>query len=378
MPSWGYRVYTLSLKYGLDPLPLGESDIRIKIYELLRDVLDGGTHVGKPAGKVAGGDDGGATDDDESYRPSTPTLTIKNLEWCSDRQLHLIIGIGDAGLHEDLRDPQTQDHLEILGKSAEVPLRADIYFPDSGNKAILVSEVQGKSDPVDRLLRWAQFSWRVRKEQMTRARKQEIEQWTKAKDSGEAVDKKPSQLRLKNYYFKTTRLGDPDLLKLIIENADEGSVEFYELGVDGKKKHTLKRKMETRQELSAVGKVLTGGKGVGKKNLRKTAAESTLELAHDLEYDTDQLRAGGLDVDGSTVKLKTADGTATFRAGEVSDVFTYPFKKNRPKDYIYYSRTVAKISRLAPPASIEFSEPNVDEVHTWLQEKPSRSPSDPA
>lgn len=378
MPSWGYRVYTLGLKHGQDRLPLDNIDIRTKVYELLRSVMDGGTQVGKPAGKIESGEAENTDEDGETYRPSTPTLTIKSLEWCTDSHLHLIVGIGEAGLHEDLRDPKTQDHLDILGKSAEVPLRADIYFPDSGTKAILVSEVQGKGDPVERLLRWAQIGWRDSKEQMTNARKAEIEQWVKAKDQGESVGKKPLLLRLKNYYFKTTRLADPALLKQIIENANEGIVEFYELGVDGKKKHTLKRKMETRQELSIVGKVLTAGAASGAKDLRKTAEESTLELAQDLEYDTEQLRAGGLSVGGSTVKLKSLDGTVTFRSGEVSDIFTYPFKKNRPKDYVYYSRTISKVSRLAPPAVIEITAPNIDEVHKWLQEKPSRSPSDPA
>jgi hypothetical protein len=365
------------LKSGHDTLPLYDNDVRDTLYDLIGDVQKQGTVKGSP--KIRSIDESdfaeGLDSDDGSYTPSTPTLTIKNCEWRTDEHLHLLVAIGEAGLHEDLVDPDSQLRQSILNQSAEVTLRVDIYLPIAGTKAILVTETQGMHDPVGRLFSWIQYQWILRKDQLEKSNKEQIAEWKEARSRGESVGDRPKTLSYKRYYLRRARLGDAALLKKIIDTAESGSAEFYELGTDGKKKHSLTRHVNTKMEIGTLGKALQKF-GAGNDNLQKTREETVLELVEDLDYDATSLQAAGVNLEGATLKLSSDAGNVTFKAGHASDVFTYPFKSGRPKDKGYYEATVTKAQALAPAASIELDDLEDWEVCEWLAKDPARSPLD--
>lgn len=377
MTAWGYRVYAFNLKHGRDELPLGESDTRQKLGELIRDVQNQKTVKGIP--KMRGGADtttpGAEEKNKNSYQPSTPTMTIKNCEWRTDDHLHLLVSMGEVGLHEDLVDPKSQKRQPILHQSAEVTLRVDIYLPVSGTQAVLVTETHRQRDPVDRLFKWIQYQWKQYTEKRKKANRDEIQQWKESKKRSEPVGPKPKVEYYTRYYISGTRLGDAELLQEIIETADKGSAEFYELGPNGKKKHSLMRNVTTQAEIGMMGRTLQKV-GAGNENLKKTRKETVLELVEGFEYDIESLQQGGIEFKEATLKLHSAKGNVTFKAGQASDVFTYPFKSGRPKDVGYYYVTIAKAQALAPAASIELDDPEDSEVCQWLENEPTRSPLD--
>ena len=221
MTAWGYRVYAFNLKYGHDALPLGESDTRKALGELIVDVQNQGTVKGIP--KMRDGADTTTPKAEEnakdSYQPSTPTMTVKNCEWRTDDHLHLLISMGEVGLHEDLVNPDSQERQPILHQSAEVTLRVDIYLPVSGTKAVLVTETQSQRDPVERLFKWVQYQWKQHAKKCTDKNKEEIQRWKEAKERGENVGPRPKATNYKRYYIRGTRLGDAELLQRIIETA---------------------------------------------------------------------------------------------------------------------------------------------------------------
>lgn len=377
MATWGYRIYAFQFKYGHDELPLYEQEIRETFNDLIGNVQNQGTLKGSPKFRAIGEPEASVDEEAEidSYQPSTPTMTVKNAEWRTNEHLHLLVSIGDAGLHDDLVDPVSQVRQSILNQSAEVTLRVDIYFPVSGTRGILVTESQGMRDPVARLFKWTQYQWIQRKEELEKANRSKLEEWKKAKELGEDVGARPQVKSYKRYYIRGIRLGDAELLKRIIETAESGSAEFYELSPDGKKKHSLTRNVRTNTEIGMLGKALQKF-GAGNENLKKTKEETVLELIQDLEYDPESLDAGGIQLEDATLKLKSSAGNVTFKPGQASDIFTYPFKTGRLKDKGYYRTTVAKAQALAPAASIELDDVEDSEVCEWLEKDEARSPSD--
>ncbi|UOD83453.1 hypothetical protein [Paenarthrobacter ureafaciens] len=251
----------------------------------------------------------------------------------------------------------------------------DIYLPTSGTNAILVTETQGMHDPVSRLFSWIQYQWILRKDQLEKSNKEKIQAWREAKEQGKAEGDKPKTVSYKRYYLRRARLGDAALLKKIIETAESGSAEFYEYGPNGKKKHSLTRNVTTKPEIGTLGKALQKF-GAGNENLAKTREQTVLELVEDLDYDAPSLRAAGVNLEGATLKLRSDSGNVTFKPGQASDVFTYPFKSGRPKDKGYYEATVTKAHALAPGASIELDDVEDWEVCEWLAKDPARSPLD--
>lgn len=378
MTTWGYRIHTFVTKYGRDELFLNGSEERDAIFGLFRAVEDRKILRGLPARQaITDGESGDPQDDsDEVYSPSTPTLKIKSLDWASDNHMHLVAGIGDAGLHEDLSDPDSQTSTNIQRMAAEVSLRVDVLFPDEGSNGIIISETQGMRDPVGRLLKWATQLWKEEKGERLREAKARREAWEALKKSGvEDIGDRPQIPNEKNYTFKTSRLADPELLRKIIQDAKEGSAEFFEMGPDGTRKHTLTRKLSTAQEIGYVGKLLQSGFG-STNDLSSVADQAVLVLADDLGYDVEELGNGGVAVDDAKVRLKSDQMSATFSSTQASDVFTYKFHNGRPKDLGFYSVCLGKVTRLAEPAGIEISLDAAEEVVQWLQTEVSRSPSD--
>lgn len=230
-------------------------------------------------------------------------------------------------------------------------------------------------DPVGRLFAWIQYQWILRKELLEKSNKEKIADWKQANNRGEAVGDRPKTESYKRYYMLRARLGDAALLKKIIDTAESGVAEFYELGPNGKKKHSLTRNVSTKKELGTLGKALQKF-GAGNANLQKTKEETVLQLVEDLDYDAPSLQAAGVNLEGATLKLRSDAGNVTFKPGQASDVFTYPFKSGRPKDRGYYDATVTKSQALAPAASIELDDLEDWEVCEWLAKDPARSPLD--
>lgn len=308
MATWGYRIYTFNFKYGHQELPLGEHDVRETFLDLLEDVASRNILRGLPVLRADQNSDGGGEVEDEDqyeiYSPSTPILTIKNCERRSDQHIHLIVGVGDAGLHEDLSDPETQTRTNIQKQAAEVSLRLDILFPDEGQRGVIISETQGMRDPVSRLIKWMTYCWRERKELLLRIASEERDQWITLDKEGSAVGSKPTVPQLRNHYIKTSRLTDPELIKTIIRESKERAAELFELRPDGNRKHTLTRKLNTSQEIDSVGKLLETAFGSGRKDLAHTPKGAVLEFAGELGYDTEELANGGIGVEDAKVRLK--------------------------------------------------------------------------
>lgn len=380
MTTWAYRIFSFGVKYGAEELPLNEDLTRDAFFEMIEHVASNNVLRGLPKQRSSGDGDVATDEEDEpeyeSYAPSSPTLTVRSAERRSDNHIHLIVGMGEAGLHETLSDPEKQTSTNIQKQSAEVSLRLDFFFPEEGTKGIIVSEVQGMRDPVLRLLKWMALFWKERKDELERDARLSRDEWVKLNEEGKAVGPKPKVLRLRNYYFKASRLADPELLKKIIREAKEGTAEFFELGPDGKRKHTLTRALRSREDITSAGRLLSSAFGAGSADLKDASNRAVLQLADDLGYDTEELERGGIDVEDAKLRLKTDEMSASFDSTHASDVFTYKFQKGRPKDSGFYSMTLSKVAQLSEPAGIEMAAVAWEEVTEWLEIEGGRSPSD--
>lgn len=314
MSKFGFRVYTFQAfkRKGQSAEDLGIcGDAHAAVIEKVLSDQVGVILKGKPDYNDLRGEVPAAMSGD-------PGIMVRRVEKIG-RSVRLEVSYGAIGGHDDLLG--LSGATEISGDAAARRFRLDLYYPKSGDRGILVTEVRSRSAPLGHVVSWLR-------------RLEALEFPSDESDSA--------------YYrsIRATQVADMDHLENLIKQASSTKVRFTALTTSTARGRRQRKSGElviddvtASQAKALLAEVQRWVEGKKQGALSRTAKALGLDIA--------KMKKASLDFQRTTIRIE-GEEPVSVTPDSVEDVFTYPLSHDiRAGDSTWLYATQSKARDLA-------------------------------